>query len=358
MRISLGILAWNEASSIGATIDSIFAQRIFHQPPEKLESIEIAVVPNGCTDATAEVAQQALDRAKASIDAVDVRVVVHNIAKPSKANAWNMYVHEVSDPQADFLILMDGDVKIQHPDTLGNMVQALNDHPQANVAGAVPVKHLAMHKTRNMFDWLSLGASEIRREMPGCFAGCLYCTRASILRQFRLPSILIGEDIFVRATIVTDFFTREENMQRVVTAPNATVLFEAYTSPRRIFKNLKRRAVTMAIDAILFSELWDKATPKEHGGALLIRWDREQPGWDRRLLEAKMREEKWRTDFVYHYRKWWERIAKMPKPKALMLIPAVMAAGSLDTAASYAAHRAMRRGEVSGLWFNTRTKLS
>lgn len=355
-RLSIGILAWNEAASIGRTIESIFDQEALRKGTDLIDHVQIVCVPNGCSDDTATKAREAFDHCEPNAR-VSVATSVHEVARPSKANAWNVFVHEASDPEADYLVLMDGDVRINDPHSLTSMVETLEGNPEARVAGARTIKHLAARRTWNPLHRISLGASEIRATMPGCFAGCFYCARAEALRAFRLPTVLIGEDVFVRATLVTDYFTRPDNTDRILTAPDASVLFEAYTSPRQVFKNLKRRQVTMAIDAILFDRLWAESNEHAHGGTLLKQWAAENPDWDQRWVAEQVRKRRWRTSPTYHYRKWFARLRGMPRLKSLLVAPAALAAGTLDTAASYAANRALRRGEIKGLWFTTETKL-
>src|SRR5262245_24245425 len=113
MRISIGILAWNEESSISCTIESVLAQSLLTSG--KAESVEIICVANGCTDSTAERASQALARLPESPAGTEIRCRVEEIQRPSKENAWNQFVHELSQNDADYLVLMDGDVAILHP---------------------------------------------------------------------------------------------------------------------------------------------------------------------------------------------------------------------------------------------------
>ena len=282
---------------------------------------------------------------------VNLSVGVHPIRRASKANAWNVFVHEASDPEAQYLVLMDGDVRIEHPETLASLVRALERDHFASIAGARTLKHIAARRTWNPKHWISLGASEIRRGMPGTFAGCLYCARAKVLRQFRLPNVLIGEDVFVRAMIVTDFFTTPDRPARVITAPEATVRFEAYTSLAQVFKNLKRRAITLAIDGIIFERLWARSTPQRHGGRLLMQWELDDPGWDERLVRSEVRKPRWRRSPTIHLRKWIARLERMALMRSVVLFPAALVAGVFDGLAQYDANRALRRGAIGRGWF-------
>ena len=66
--IGIGILAYNEQDDIADTLKSLFQQSIFKDPvlgdAGRISSIEIIVVPNGCTDETTGVAKATLERLK------------------------------------------------------------------------------------------------------------------------------------------------------------------------------------------------------------------------------------------------------------------------------------------------------
>lgn len=375
VRISIGVLAYNEESSIAETIASIGEQSLVKQLPPGW-SLEIVCVPNGCKDRTSDVARGALDQLVQAVGVrrgVSVRVV--DIQRPSKENAWNEFVHRISDPQSNVLILMDGDVRIVHPDALQSMVTALLSHPDAYVCGARTVKHLQLKADQSLWERISLGATELRSHASsvsavGGFAGCLYAARASACRRLRLPAILRGEDSFLRAVWSTDFFTTPINQadpSRIINAPDATVLFEAYVSPRQVLKNLRRRAVGLTINSMLYDKLWAEATPAEDAGALLLKWDREDPGWDRSLLKQKIEE---RGGWIppggpfLHWISpsgnlwtWFRRMKGLPLKQKLKRLPVAMIGTCLTLYAYSAANRMIRSGELENLWFTTRTNL-
>jgi transposase len=281
---------------------------------------------------------------------------VIEVERPSKANAWNVFVHQASDQIADYLIFLDGDVQLLGCHALASLISALEDDSRARIAGARTVKHVAGRRSSNPLLPLSLGASEIRREMPGTFAGCLYCGRGEILRQFCLPTVLVGEDVFVRAMIVTDFFRSEDDPALVISVPDAQVGFEAYTTPLTVFRNLKRRALTLAIDAMLFDLLWAESTAVRHAGVLLLDLDREDPDWSDRWIRKEVRKRMWRVDAAFHFRKWFVRVGRLSHRRRVLLWPVAAAAGILDTLAEHAAFRDLRRGSVERGWFETKTE--
>ena len=60
LNISMGIVAYNESGSISKMLHSLFQQSLFTEPDSDMV-VEIVVVPNGCTDDTAIVAQDTLN---------------------------------------------------------------------------------------------------------------------------------------------------------------------------------------------------------------------------------------------------------------------------------------------------------
>lgn len=354
MSISIGVLAYNESESISKAIDSIFCQSIFQNHKygtNRFGFVELVIVPNGCADSTAEVSQEVISEAMVS-ESVGawVRARVEPIARPGKENAWNRFVHEFSDPDAHYLILIDGDVELENSYVLETLVQCLEENPSVHVAGGRPVKHIEKKINKSIADRISLGASSLRRGMKGIFAGCLYCGRAEVLRGFSLPSVLMGEDSFVRAIIVTRGFTKHDDASLVRPCEEARVVFEAYTSLPEIVRNKTRRMIEAEINATLYTYLWANSTPERPAGALIMDNDRENPKWSHQLVETEFSGRgfwKIRRHFIYQnfqhlrYHGWCKRLLLFPT--ALVSIP-------LNFIALIQANRALARGDVRGLW--------
>lgn len=372
--VSIGILAYNEESSIAGTIESILEQSIVKDPPPGWK-VEIVCVPNGCTDRTAEVAGESLAALGRHGCVSHVATKVVPLATPSKENAWNRFVHDLSARDATHLVFMDGDVRLVHPDTIRNLVKALCDDPRAHVAAAETVKHILRKPSKGIFERISMMATGLRRSsnrhrgITG-FAGCLYATPAASSRRFVLPSIMRGEDCFLHAIWSTNFFTVPVNTRddtRVVAAPDATVMFEAYTAPRMVLKNLKRRAVEITINSMIYDRLWAESTNERDAGALLLEWQREDPDWDKKLLEAKIVERgRWVIPGGSFLRwiapsgglwLWFHRMKGMSLGKQAAFLPAAMIGTVLQYYAYTSANRAIRSNAIDGLWFTTQTDL-
>jgi glycosyltransferase involved in cell wall biosynthesis len=158
MKISIGILAYNEAGSIGKTLHSLFGQSVFVDPDED-DEIEIIIVPNGCTDDTADVARIVLADLVTRSQLTRVKYAVCEVAEPGKTNAWNRYVHQFSDPHAKYLLLMDADIEFLGDRTVRNTIDELERNPRANLAVDTPTKDIVLKPNKNWIEKLSLSVS-------------------------------------------------------------------------------------------------------------------------------------------------------------------------------------------------------
>src|SRR6476659_7924659 len=130
LNISIGILAYNEAAVIDQTLQSLFQQGVFNDAASEI-GIEIVIVPNGCTDDTAAIAQATLEQLAQQSIHHKVQWQVCEVLQAGKPNAWNLYIHQFSNPAADYLILMDADIQFIEPQTLSSMVKTLEVTPTA-----------------------------------------------------------------------------------------------------------------------------------------------------------------------------------------------------------------------------------
>ena len=342
-------MAYNEQDSIAATLRSIFEQELVTGAAKSGEMVEIIVVPNGCSDETAARANDSLFAAMSKMDENHVAASVCELAEAGKENAWNHFVHEVSCPDAQYLILMDADVRLEHPRVLGALVDALEAH-RVSVAGGTPTKHIELKRHKTVFDRISLGASTLRRGMPGVFAGCLYCGRAEILRSFRLPSVLMGEDAFVRAMIVTRGFTQQDDPGLVRNVPEARVIFEAYQRPSEIIRNKTRRMIELAINAALYTKFWAESTPERPAGTLTKEWFEADPRWSEKYIEEvfamRGRSPIPRSFITGQFR----QLRHHRFPRRLALLPVGLATLPLNAWAVRKANRAICSGEIRSLW--------
>jgi hypothetical protein len=181
---SLAVFAHNERGRIGAALKSIV-------PAAAGRDVEVWVLANGCTDATSDEVR--------TCATVLPNLWLAEIDVADKANAWNVYVHELITPdraaEIETYFFMDGDVRLER-DALGLLASSLDDVPTAKAAGGMPATG------RDRASWRA------RMVRNGTLAGNLYALRAGFVdavrqKQIRVPIGLVFEDSLVSWLVAT-----------------------------------------------------------------------------------------------------------------------------------------------------------
>lgn len=294
MLISIGILARNEGATIESAIISLLGQDVFRLPLEGLPNLqwEIVVVPNGCTDDTAERARRVLaERAPKT----NISWSVRELTESGKSNAWNQYVHELSSPHAEVIVMLDADIHFAEQETVGNTLKALLADPEAVVAVDLPLKDAVRKPKKTLLERISLAVSkDAIAGVPG-ISGQFFCARAKALREIWMPKGLSVEDGFLRAMIVTDAFRSPPNEQRIIRAPDASHFYETLTSLRSIFHHELRLVMGTALNCYLAWDFLLYATDPDGPGAgiLILNRVKEDPNWYAKLMANSIRNRGW-----------------------------------------------------------------
>ena len=209
MRV-LGVFAHNESTRIQRCLESIEAAN----PNRGLRCIVLA---NGCTDNTADLARNYANGRK--------WIEVKEIAVGDKANAWNLFVHEIAAKESEIYIFMDGDCTVQ-AGAFQALEQALAHAPLANAATGIPRRTLT-----------SFGG--FRRSLmknPGV-AGNLYALPLQFIKRIklanvRLPVGLVGDDSLVGALACWDLDPSKKNwdFNRIVVVREAEFGYDSILS--------------------------------------------------------------------------------------------------------------------------------
>jgi glycosyltransferase involved in cell wall biosynthesis len=234
VKLSIGILAHNEEKNIEATLRSLLDQSFLQEniASDKISEIEIVVVPNATTDRTVEITEKVLSAAVPSKVSSAVTYKIENLKEGGKTNAWNQYLHRLSIPDADFLVLMDADIQFYEPDVLLKMFLSLQENPDKWVNTGYPLKSLALKKDKSLLEQMSLAISKESKARTPQICGQLYMARAEKLRRITLPLGTNGDDGIIAEMICTNFFTQPYDAHKMMLAldtPSHT--FEAYVSP-------------------------------------------------------------------------------------------------------------------------------
>jgi len=181
---SLAVFAHNESGRIRTALESLVRAAADRD-------VEVWVLANGCTDSTT-------DEVRACTNVLP-NLWLAEIDVADKANAWNVYIHELITPERageiETYFFMDADVTLE-PDALFVLASALSQVPGAKAAGGMPASG------RDKARWRG------RMVRNGVLAGNLYALRASFVeslrqRNIRMPVGLIGEDLFVSWLVAT-----------------------------------------------------------------------------------------------------------------------------------------------------------
>ncbi len=354
MIVSIGMLAFNEAGGIGKTIASLLAQSVFHGAAEAaaVSVWEIVVVPNGCTDDTARVADEALRGALPALIGVSVSHSVRVLTQGGKSNAWNHYIHEISHRDADVIVMIDTDIEFGSPDTVLNCLAELRSNAQAKVVVDLPLKDFVKKTKLSLIEKLSVRTSSIQLGGAVGISGQFYCASADTLRQVWMPPGLSGEDGFLKGMIVTDFFRSEPDMRRIARAANASHYYEGLTSLRSIFHHELRMVIGTCLNCYFMWDFLKFATdPNGPGAGALIRSRlAADPTWYRRTIENQIRN---RGCFVIPRDMLLRRFTSLRGVgwnRALRRLPVVLVGTLVDIPTYWRANRKLRSGRALGFW--------
>lgn len=349
-KVSIAIRAWNEEAVIRRTLENLFRQNIFGELSKRGEYAEVICVPNGCTDCTAEIAQQVFAEQKENHPfAKSFSCRVESIAQAGRNNTWNAYVHEIAHRSAEFLFIMDSDILFNRRETLFNMLSVLLKNSEAQIASDVQIKDIALKKRKSLRDRLSLATTEMTRKIEGQMTGQLYCIRAEIARRIWLPRDLgAPDDGFIKAIVCTNFFTEELNPQRILTAPDASHIFEAYTSPLEILKNQKRQMIGQTTVYLLVDKYLNSLPleQKTNLATTLQQNDERNPDWLKQLIAEHLRGRRFWQLFPHALTFRFERWRKLKGLQRVTHFPAACAGFLVTMIACFRAHRHFKRGQM------------
>ncbi|MEJ1356467.1 MAG: glycosyltransferase family 2 protein [Candidatus Sedimenticola sp. (ex Thyasira tokunagai)] len=274
MLISIGILAWNEEERIAEMLASLFQQSVFFAEDADLDDMdwEIVIVPNGCSDQTENIARNYFSTHSELIQSYNIKHAVHELSESGKSNAWNHYIHELSSPEAELIIMIDADIEFREPETIANTVLALLYDHHAEVAVDMPLKDAIKKSHNSLIEKISIQSSYVALSGRVAIAGSFYCARSEILRKIWMPKGLSGEDGFLKAMVITNCFREPEDETKVIRVDNASHYYETLNNVFQIFRHEVRLVIGTSVNSYL---TWDflkfAVDPNGPGAGTLIR---------------------------------------------------------------------------------------
>jgi glycosyltransferase involved in cell wall biosynthesis len=253
LRVDIGVFAHDEASGIAAMV-----HRLSSQDLTGLDA-RILILANGCTDATVPVAQAA---------AKGTSIEVFDLPEAGKSRTWNSFVHNLSRPDSDVLIFADADIAFPATDTLARLVNALSLRPHLWAMNSQPVKDIVANPVDLGFlDRLISSASGGLDDWKSAICGQLYAMPAASARRFSMPIGLPVEDGFLRAMILTDAMTEDEDLSRIDGQDGIFHIYESERSVMALLRHQVRIVIGSAINGAVFASL-RQALPQDRHAIL------------------------------------------------------------------------------------------
>jgi glycosyltransferase involved in cell wall biosynthesis len=272
--ISIGVLAHNEAGVVDRMLAGLARQTIFTRADF---DVRLHVVPNGCTDDTAERARGVVGRP--DIQATIRNAYVHEIERKGKGNAWNALIHDFVDPATSLMLMIDADISFPEDNSCELVVNRLIEQPDVVVAIDRVVSDLSLVAEPGIIDRLLLAATGTEHDSAISITGHFYCGRFDVLRTIRMPSEIIGEDGFLRAMTLTTNLTTDEDLSRLSMVREARHVYKSERNLSSIFRHQVRQTVGTIMNIVLFGHLRAMLVSEPDLGTYVQRRNAQDPTW-------------------------------------------------------------------------------
>ncbi|WP_135502455.1 glycosyltransferase family A protein [Roseovarius aestuariivivens] len=345
-RLTIGVLAHNEEAIIGNLIGDLKNQSVVRNPAAGLD-IHLCIVANGCTDGTVETSRSCL--ADASFPD-HVQWDVFDLKPPSKTNAWNVFVHDISPEDSDVLLFMDSDIRLPQPDIIERSLQELHTNRSAWIVSDEPKNVFPPGSGWSVTRFLSerFGRKPGRGKASLC--GQFYCARASRIREITLPTGLLSQDGFIRAMVLTSALTEPEQIERISILPNAFHLHPAYTTVSSRFRYEKRQMMSTTVYNYIYALLNDMPKSLSDRMAEIRRLNRTDPAWVAKLVRENCRDRTFVVPLDFAFRR-ARRLRPFTLAKITRLI-AVIPALAFDILVAWRASSELRQNAIGDVEAN------
>jgi glycosyltransferase involved in cell wall biosynthesis len=340
--VDIGVFAYNEADTIGRTLESLFSQDILTSPDF---DVRVHVLANGCTDTTAREAHESADA-----HGLQDHVFVHDLNEPGKSRTWNRFVHQLSREKAGGLVFMDSDIRIPEPGMLSAFADLLlsgsSDIDGVSSRAVKDIVHDPSLKRGLMDDLIGASGGNLN-DWRSSICGQLYMLRAETARSFHLPIGLPVEDGFVRAMVQTKVFTQGGPENRIDGRDDLFHVYESERSLGALIRHQTRIIVGSAINVIIYDHI-SRMTHDERLAELLR--SARDPSWLGNLIKCELPRAPYGylpPRFLFKRIKYWWRSSSRFRLRRM----AVMSMGFVfDVAVYVRAQFVMLRGFGAGYW--------
>lgn len=362
LKISVGVVAWNEEASIGIALESILKQSVFRRAGDLGLEAELIVIANGCTDRTVDAAKAFFEKERSEFPeggSVSLRVEV--IPEAGFANAWNRLSHTYSRPDADFIFFVNADIVIDQSEAFEWMLNAIQKDADLQVVSPLGHKHIERSECRSLFDLINLAVTRFtERNQTAQVRGHCFCATASAMRKVWLPNALPGAvDGCFKRMIVSDMASAPDNPARIGVAQNAGYTFEAYRTLRDIYFRRVRLFVGQTFIETLMRHL--RTLHGGQPGLNLASWlrvrDEADPSWLHRLVQLHIhRDGLFKTMPSPWFRFRFLRNPRIGPLKKAGMLPVAVIAFLFDVPVFLSAAWRLQTGRIAGVWKDTRNQ--
>jgi glycosyltransferase involved in cell wall biosynthesis len=341
-RVDIGVFAHNEARCIVKVLEGLLRQETTDL------DLRILVLANGCKDNTAALAQAFVQDQAKSEKADTARIDVVDLAEGGKSRTWNRFVHDLSRPDADVLIFSDADIELPQADSMVELVKGLQHNPHLHAFNSHPIKDIVYRPDNlsTMDKAIAMG-SETLNDWKTAICGSLYAMPAAKARALHLPIGLAVEDGFLRAMILTDGMTEDEDFAKI----DGGDVFHVFASERTVpalIRHQVRIVIGSAVNAAAFTTLHKLPSHQRHAELAKAAKDER---WLHEVIRAQLPE--WPSGWIplHFLTKRIGFIAQEPKkllrPKQLFVL---LLGFGFDLVVYVLAQIKMARGTGAGHW--------
>ena len=334
------ILAKDEAGRIGRLLSSLQRQDAMSDTDRQ---IDILVVPNGCSDATADVARLAGEWTF-SANNVDCQVI--DLEQGGKSRSWNRAVHEFASNETDAFFFFDADIQLLNNCVMSNMLTTLERRQGTTVVTGNPIKSHVLNGGSSMLGRFSAAASR-ETAYTNAICGQCYVARGDALRKVWLPLDTPGEDGFLNAMITTEGFTRELPLQNVQQMVVPTHTYEDETVASFLLHE-RRLLVGTMINRWLF-EFLHHAKFTQHCGDWIRERNELEPSWIEDIIQARAESSRFLIPSALLFRR-MRRRHDQGIINYLKSLPVRVATTVASLIPAWLAHRKLSQKGSSTLW--------
>lgn len=361
LKVTIGMLAWNEETGILPALESICNQSLFQNAVDLGVELELLVIANGCTDRTVEITRSFFSRARETFpDGGPVELRLKEVSEAGFANAWNLLSHSFSRRDADFIFFINADIVITQSDLFEKMLDKLQENQGLLVVSPKGHKHIEAAKCKSLFDRINLAVTRFSdASQSGQVRGHCFCARSSVMRSVWLPRKFPGAvDGLFKRLVVTDMVSRPDDSS-CIGVIDTGYTFEAYRTLRDIANRRVRLFVGQTFIETLVRHIktMREIRPEMDATAYLRERDKTDPSWLHRLVQLSIKQ----NGLGFTMPSPWFRFRYLHRSdlgnfrKAVML-PVALIAFTFDLPVFIAAAIRLKTGKVSNVWKDTRNQ--